>query len=351
MKKTAIWLVIFSLTLIACVDEIYLDIPAADSNLVIDAWLGPSTGQSYVKVYRSAPFLSDAINPEYTNVVVDRIFVEDESGLKTYFWNVPDTAFIYRAQEVREFQSGEKYRLTVITREKEEYQSAWVTMPEPSVVEEMEIDPQEKPLIVYSSNVPMTINAVVADLKLRISNPSAEEVGFYIETDGISEVFATSDSENCTCNCYRPVPGMFGGMNLASSEYQQDNISSVKVGELNVTSLGRFYSNSKVKTVPKENLEYLRLIDKQQRSTGSIFDPAPFKIKGNIKSLTNPEQEVMGNFMVFQETIFSQMLYRAEIFRLNPNLSFSFEPIPHVDSNCNTYYTDTLLPIPEPFKP
>ncbi|GAA0881367.1 hypothetical protein GCM10009119_43370 [Algoriphagus jejuensis] len=351
MKKAGIWLVFFSLTLIACVDEIYLEVPAAESNLVIDAWLGPSTDQSYVRVYRSAPFLSGTINPSYTKVPVARMYFEDESGQKTYLFNIPDTTLFYRTQHFKEFETGKKYRLNVLTRTEEEYQSDWVVMPEPSVVEKMDVIPREKPVIVYSSGVPLTVNAVVADLNLSISNPSGEEVGFFIETDGISEVFTTGDSENCICNCYRPVPAMYGGMNLESSKYEQGNRSSVKVGELSVTSLGRFYTESIVKTVSRDNLGYLEQINKQQRSTGSIFDPAPFKIKGNIKSLTEPDKEVMGNFMVFQETTFSQMLYRAEIFRQNPQMNFAFEPTQHVGFYCGTYYTDALPYTPEPFQP
>ncbi|MCP2042787.1 hypothetical protein L1278_000810 [Pontibacter sp. HSC-36F09] len=42
--------------------------------------------------------------------------------------------------------------------------------------------------------------------------------------------------------------------------------------------------------------EFLRLFNQQQSSVGSIFDPPPARINGNLYSLTDPEEQVIGYF-------------------------------------------------------
>lgn len=42
--------------------------------------------------------------------------------------------------------------------------------------------------------------------------------------------------------------------------------------------------------------EFLRLFNQQQASVGSIFDPPPARINGNLYSLTDPEEQVIGYF-------------------------------------------------------
>jgi hypothetical protein len=340
---------VLSLAIVSCVDEIYLDVPSEESNLVIDAWLGPSSQESFVRVYRTTPFLSGSIAPKYTKVAVSGMYVEDELGERVFFRNFPDTTLFYRPEAERTFEPGRRYRLNVVTDE-DVYQSDWTVMPEPSIFGEFEAVGKKKTLLVISGGSPVQVDGATAEVNLNITNPSAEEVGYLIRATGISEVFTTGDSEVCKCNCYMEAPLLFSGMNLESSG-SGNSPKTVTLAEVDITSLGRFYVESTIKTVSSDNLEYLRQIQKQQQNTGSIFDPAPSKIKGNIKSLTNHEKEVLGNFMVFQEQQFNPMIYRAEIYRLNPHLPFAFDETGHVVENCKEYYPYALPYTPEPFIP
>lgn len=353
MKKSALYLVFFSIALVACVDEIYLDIPSNNSNLVIDAWLGPTSEQSYVRVYRSVPFLSGSIEPKYVKVPVTRMYVEDEDGQRVYFRNSPDTTLYYRPETEQVFESGRRYRLNVVTEE-DEYQSDWVLMPEKTITGDFEILAKERLVYVTSADAPIQVPGVALELNLSLVNPSKEEVGYMIQAMGISEVFTTGGPEDCVCNCYLDQPYIFPGMNLESSGTGKSP-KPVKLAELEITSLGRFYLQTLIKTIAKENLDYFQQINKQQRSTGSIFDPAPFKVRGNVKNVSNPEQEVLGNFTVFQENSFNQMIYRAEVYRQNFDLTFAFDLTPHLEfppeDSCHDVYVDALPETPEPFLP
>jgi hypothetical protein len=50
----------------------------------------------------------------------------------------------------------------------------------------------------------------------------------------------------------------------------------------------------KQQTLTKEAYEYLKLMKQNTESIGSIFDPQPSELKGNIKCLTNPSEGVIG---------------------------------------------------------
>ncbi len=306
-------MIILCLALVACIDEIYLSVPSKNSSLVIDAWLGPTSESSYVRVYRSAPFLSGSLEPRYTKVRDTQIYVEDESGLRVYFPNTADTTLIHKPNPGQFFPAGSRYRLHVTSSEGE-YQSDWVLMPQETTTGDFNIVTKERLVYVTSGDVPIQVPGVAAELNLSLTNPSGEEVGYMIQAKGITEVFTTGGPENCVCNCYLDQPYIFPGMNLQSSG-NGNSSKAVKLAELEITSLGRFYLQSAIKTVSKPNLDYLEQINKQQRNTGSIFDPAPFKIRVIIRYLDDPEHDFLGNFTVFQENTFVQMIYRAEIYR------------------------------------
>ena len=346
-------MIVLCLALVGCIDEIYVSVPSSESNLVIDAWLGPEAEQSFVRVYRSAPFLSGAIRPSYVKEPINRIYVEDESGRRVFFPNTSDTTLDYWPNDDQFFPSGVKYRLHVVTPQ-DEYQSDWVLMPEETMTGDFETLAKERLVYVTSAGAPIQVPGVALELNLSLVNPSEEEVGYIIQAKGISEVFTIGGPEDCVCNCYLDQPYIFPGMNLESSGTGKSP-KPIKLAELEITSLGRFYLQTSIKTVAKENLDYFRQINKQQRSTGSIFDPAPFKIRGNVKNISHPEQEVLGNFTVFQENTFNQMIYRAEIYRQNFDLTFAFDLTPNLDfppdDTCHDFYEDALPEIPEPFLP
>lgn len=353
MKKTGIGVtLLLCLSLVACVDEIYLSVPSGESGVVIDAWLGPSSEQSYVRVYRSEPYLSGVLEPRYSKVRTTEIYVEDELGGRIYFPNSVDTSLYHKPNPGQFFPAGRRYRLHVTTPEVS-YESDWELMPEETTTGDFYIVPKERLVYVTSGDIPIQVPGVGVELNLSLINPSREEVGYVIQAKGISEVFTTGGPEDCVCNCYLEQPYIFPGMNLQSSG-TGNSPKPVKLAELEITSLGRFFLQTSIKTVAKENLDYLQQINKQQRSTGSIFDPAPFKIRGNIRNPDNPEQEVLGNFMVFQENTFDQMIYRAEIFRQNFDLTFAFDLTPRLeapDESCHDFYIDALPETPEPFLP
>jgi len=73
---------------------------------------------------------------------------------------------------------------------------------------------------------------------------------------------------------------------------------------------------------------FWKLVKSQQQGTGSLFQPASVKIKGNIHSISDPDEEVLGVFVVSSVQTRSIFIYKEDI----P------DPIPTVenDNDCRS---------------
>lgn len=57
--------------------------------------------------------------------------------------------------------------------------------------------------------------------------------------------------------------------------------------------------NVKQYTISREVFGFFHAIEKQQENSGTIFDPTPARISGNIRNVNKPEEKVLGYFGVF----------------------------------------------------
>jgi hypothetical protein len=56
----------------------------------------------------------------------------------------------------------------------------------------------------------------------------------------------------------------------------------------------RYSMLARQQAIDKQGYEYLQLMKRNTESIGSIFDPQPSELKGNIHCLSNPEEGVIG---------------------------------------------------------
>jgi hypothetical protein len=102
-------------------------------------------------------------------------------------------------------------------------------------------------------------------------------------------------------------------------------------------------------SVSPETHRFLKLVDQQLRLTGSVFDPPPANIRGNMISLNDPEEVVLGQFFVSDER-------RLRIYIHKRNLEFYKLPQTIVPINCVAFlfqnpivgYPSIPLPVDPP---
>jgi|GEM_PF-246548 len=100
---------------------------------------------------------------------------------------------------------------------------------------------------------------------------------------------------------------------------------------------------------------FLSLIDQQLRLRGTVFDPPPANIRGNMVSLSNPEEQVLGYFFAADEL-------KLRVYIQKSKLEFVLSPPTTVPDDCRDYLNPDgrnsdpragmnppLLPIEPPF--
>ncbi|HSF54768.1 MAG TPA: DUF4249 domain-containing protein [Algoriphagus sp.] len=351
MKKLFQILFLFGSTIgiSSCVDEINLALEESNQAIVIDAWMGNTPEDTYVKVYRTSPYVSGSLNPAFLPVQVNAVFVEKTNGEEINFSLSESNDF--RPSEPFEPQEGETYKLVVKTSEGEIFESAWETMPPKVEIEDIVTKALERQVMITTGQTQFFQVRTFADVQAQISDPGVGELGYMIETSGITELFTSSSNDNCACACYENDPNIFAGMNLTPNSSFRGNNFGLSVGEIPLSYLGRYLVSSKLKVLTKSSFEYLSQVDRQQRSSGSIFDPAPFRIKGNIKKRGDENQLVLGGFFLYQESAFEKLLYRTQIRSESLNLNHTLESIPVVEIRCDEFYTNATPVVPPSFKP
>jgi hypothetical protein len=81
---------------------------------------------------------------------------------------------------------------------------------------------------------------------------------------------------------------------------------------------------------------FLRLVNQQLSLTGSVFDPPPANIRGNMISLDDPDEQVLGYFMVADAQ-------QMRVYIQREKLEFLKTPTSRIYGDCRSYLQDLRL--------
>jgi hypothetical protein len=178
--------------------------------------------------------------------------------------------------------------------------------------------------------------------------------------DNQGRIFYTDPSTQ-TFNCWRT----FGSTNIStatSESLAQDVISYAPVNTIlqNDERISVRYSiNVKQYGLTKEAYNYWEIIKKSSQQTGSIFDPQPAQVNGNIHCISNPDEPVIGFVSasyVTEKRIFinknevtdwhfkyAGSICVTDTIKANPN----FMIFPYADTTFGPYYFISNFPTPD----
>jgi hypothetical protein len=336
-------------TFFSCIDEINLSMEESNQALVIDAWMGNIPEESYVRIYRTSPYMSGVLNPDFVNIPVERVVVEEKNGQTIPFSQVEPT--IFKQSGSFQPQPGREYRLVVELSLEEIYESPWEVMPPRVEIQDLVPRAVAKQVMIKTGDTQFFQARTFVDVQGRITDPGVDEIGYLIETSGISELYTSSQNERCACTCFENEPNIFAGMNVVSNANFRGKSIDLSLGEFSLSYIGRYLVKSRLRTLTKSGYQYINRVNEQQRNSGSIFDPAPSRIKGNIRKRGADDQWVLGGFFLFQESAFEKVLYRTEIRNAALDLRHMLESLPEVDGSCIEFYTNATDIVPPAFKP
>uniref|UniRef100_UPI00404B9E2D DUF4249 domain-containing protein n=1 Tax=Fulvivirga sp. TaxID=1931237 RepID=UPI00404B9E2D len=114
----------------------------------------------------------------------------------------------------------------------------------------------------------------------------------------------------CCNTCYIPdlfVPKIFNATSDIAFNGLSTTLAPIRIADNGLRFKKRFRVRLNQYNISEQVYSYLKLVRQQLEIQGSVFDPLPANIKGNIKNISNPEQQVLGIFIAAD--VSSEMIY------------------------------------------
>jgi hypothetical protein len=357
--KALICLLLISLLICSCIDEVNIPHKQIEPKLVVDGWVSNDWEMSYITVYYSAKFQSRSRNLPFGHSNVNRVYIETLNGQEetdfVYMGQHPnDGAIKYQPRPDWAFDENDSYRVNIIMKDGDHIQSDWQEVMPKLTIQDFGHDIAEKTVYIaplYGNPFPQMQHFLKYNVDIKVQDPSQGH-HYFLKTNGIEELLTVGKGDFCTCECYYEIDNTYGRLNVQNEHPNSTSGASLKneIAEIPLVRLTRFYLKVNAYSLTETAAAYLKKISIQQTSTGSIFDPMPFKITGNLKNLSNPDKEVLGNFFTANHTMKEEMIRRGEYHSLYRHLNMRRESAPVVVGSCLEFYTDATTETPLPFR-
>lgn len=289
--------------LTTCREPFDPEITEFESLLVVEGRLTTDTAGSTILLSRSYGFDEDTLLP-VTQAVVS--FVRDNGDR---YQLSESSAGIYRSDpDIFMPQAGQSYQLSVQTADGNEYESDFQRVKSTPVIESMD------PIYSYTQNANGSV-VEGAQFQLNTSDPTGEAIYYawdYHETwefyvPYIKRAYWVWDPEpyvrllpgdEVVERCWRE---NFSTQILVgtSQDLDEDRLVNYPIHFLDVKSEKVNWGYSLLVNqyaITEAEYTFLNTIKQNTETTGSIFDPIPAEVSGNIRNVSDPLEPVIGFF-------------------------------------------------------
>jgi hypothetical protein len=294
---------------ISCIDPYKIDLPQGEQLFTVDGFITTDPGPHLIRLTRSDTYGSvfeGLIRP----VIRARVAIRDSEGNVTFLNELANDG-IYATPEGFMARVGVSYSLQIELQNGRSYTSL------PERVESVpEIDSLSYRSVKFNTNDRLN-DLIGVQVFAHFRDPS-DQANFYYWRNGTSTFVLVAnpeqhtlspqhptnprgpDPKDCCAICYIDDVSRIQRFTLASDE--TFNGLSQRLPVLFIEDNGlRFKQTYRAEiqqiSVSSGAHRFLRLIEQQTNLTGSVFDNPPANIRGNIVSLDNPDEIVLGYFI------------------------------------------------------
>ncbi|GMQ28825.1 DUF4249 domain-containing protein [Algoriphagus confluentis] len=304
------WIYLVFFLLFGCIDPFPVDVPEGEQLLTVEGLIHSGPGPHTIVLSRSATYGSD-LQSLIRPVVGATVIVRSEDGEVTFLSEREGVRGAYFTPVGWRAQVGKSYTLFIDTPEGKLYSS---------FPERVESVPEIQSLGIRTVTIPQPGGGpersgvqIIAD----IIDP-ADQNNFYFWRLGAAnyiletrpELYTTPAPDrtpapkDCCAVCYRADIPNNRGVFIAVDDDFNGLSTRIPVGFVEDDGL-RFVNKYRVDvkqySISQNAYRFLRLVKQQAEISGSIFDPPPANIRGNIIALENPDEVVLGYFIAAGE--------------------------------------------------
>jgi hypothetical protein len=274
-----------------CVEPYAPPVIDSDTNyLVVDGFVNSTDGTATVKLSRAIPLSSTDSPPPETNAT---IFVEDDKGNRTALQG--GQAGNYTGSGIP-IDMGSKYRLRIRTFDTKEYLSDYIELKESPPIDDLKFIPGDNSISIVVSTHDDSGNS-------RYYQWSYDETWEYTAVY-MSGLIYENDSvqsrpyDEYIHRCWQTTSSKHIIIN-SSEKLQEDVIHEFPVVNISKGSQKLFIKYSMLlrqRVLTREAYDYWAELQKTTESLGGLFDPQPGKVTGNIHSVNDAAEPVLGYF-------------------------------------------------------
>lgn len=278
-----------------CIEEFNPEAQEYENLLVVEAFLSNNNEPFEVRLSRSVPIDTSAVIPERGAT----IRLSEESG-ETYNLVEAGNSGIYVYPGIINVEIGKSYQIHLLTQDGKQYESSFVTMRATPEIDSVSFVYEEKP------------SADLKGVQIYLNTHDDENNTWYYrwEWDETWEFYTPYRSDHVYENgqifwredninrCWKSSNST--SIEISSSKkLSQDIISDLPLLYVSTESdrLGDKYSlNVKQYALSEESYNYWIELQKITESLGSLFDPQPSIVYGNIYNVNDESEVVLGYF-------------------------------------------------------
>lgn len=279
--------------LFSCIDQISLPIRNEAPRLVVDGLITNEKPPYRVRLSFSGSFAFDQENPQDQKITNATVTLKDDAGHSTALAHIPTNPGFYQTTDSSFIgQPGRTYTLTIRLADGKTYVSAPETMPAVPPIDSLyaRFTPTESVVLPYQYHF-------YAD----IDDP-ADQVNYYrwtayAYTSRISTGVACC--LGCPSRCYDRCWLQFFSqdINILSDKGVNGNqLPQRLVMRSPIYTQGPTLVEMQQYSLTPSAYQFWKLFKEQQSRTGTIFDPLPAPITGNIRNSNDPDEQVLGYF-------------------------------------------------------
>ncbi|PVY36582.1 DUF4249 domain-containing protein [Pontibacter virosus] len=286
-KNPIVWLVMLLMS--GCVEPYFPEVLESPSSfLVVNGFLN-ANGRTSIQLLRSQSLNDTGAPPAEENATV---IVEAEDGER---YGLHATGYGTYMHPNLQLRSDRKYRLYIRTKSGSEYASDYVEVKSSPAIESVNwtADGEEVKFYVNSQDPNNKTHYYKWEFEETWQfRPALQSVLIYengqvrFREQGDAPISVCWKSDNST------------RIEIGSSvKLSEDKISDYKLLAIpyNSEKVSMKYSILvKQYALTREAFEYLEMLKKNTENIGTLFDPLPSQLTSNIRSLSNPEETVIG---------------------------------------------------------
>ena len=304
------YIYLFFLIPFSCIDPYQVDVPEGEQLLTIEGIISTGPGPHAITLTRSATYGSifeGLIRP----VSLATVVVRDNEGNVTFLTEGDEAKGTYFTPASFSAEVGRSYTLQILTAEGKVYTSTPERVESVPPIASLEVRTVTIPT--QGSEVPRSGVQLIAEVR-----DPADQNNFYYWRNGPAvyiletrpDLFTprptpqnpnrTPQPKDCCIQCFRSEVSNNQSLFVVNDDNFNGLTARVPAAFIEDDGLrfvNTFRMDLKQYSISQGAFRFLRLVKQQAEISGSIFDPPPATIRGNMISLDNPDEVVLGYFM------------------------------------------------------